>query len=251
MTFGIKRVPHIYKIPRNCLLVLVLLVDGCAAPFHGSPRVGAGPPDDTVSLFEPATVIQDHWQHMPFGRKTEYRLVHFDGKLALRAIGRESASGIIRRIRVDPDRCPILNWTWRVEQLQSTADIRAKDADDVAASLYLLFGDPGFLSDPNAVPTLRYVWTTDRVERNAVIDNPYMTGIVRNIVVRTGSEQLGKWMTESRNIVADFELAFGEKPKDPIEAFALFTDNDQTKQAVKAYYAEARLLCTKRTETLR
>ena len=97
-----------------------------------------------------------------------------------------------------------------MEQLQSAADIRTKDSDDVAASLYLLFGDPGFLSNPNPVPTLRYVWTTDRVERNAVIDNPYMTGIVRNVVVRTGSEQLGKWMTESRNIVEDFELAFGE-----------------------------------------
>ena len=52
-------------------------------------------------------------------------------------------------------------------------------------------------------------------------------------------------MTESRNIVGI------SKPKESIEAFALFTDNDQTKQAVKAYYAEARLLCTKRTKTLR
>ncbi len=78
---------------------------------------------------------------------------------------------------------------------------------------------------------------------DAVIDNPYMPGIVRNIVVRTGTEHIGEWITERRNIVADFKRAFGEEPTHAVEAFALFTDNDQTKEAVEAYYAYARLLC--------
>ncbi len=85
---------------------------------------------------------------------------------------------------------------------------------------------------------------------NAVIDNPYMPGIVRNIVVRTGTEHMGEWITERRNIVADFKRAFGEEPTNAIEAFALFTDNDQTKEAVKAYYADARLLCTRNAEAM-
>ena len=181
---------------------------------------------------------------MPLRWETEYRLAYLDGRLALRAIGRESASGVIRRVQVDPNRCPILEWTWRVEKLQSSADLRVKESDDVAASLFLLFGDPGFFSDPDPVPTLRYVWTTDRAVENEVIDNPYMPGVVRNIVVRVGAERIGQWVTERRNIVADFERAFGETPKDAIEAFALFTDNDQTKEAVEAYYASVRLLCT-------
>ena len=85
---------------------------------------------------------------------------------------------------------------------------------------------------------------------DAVIDNPYMPGIVRNIVVRTGTEHIGEWITERRNVVADFKRAFGKKPTHAIEAFALFTDNDQPKEAVKAYYADARLLCTRNAEAM-
>ncbi len=233
--------------PRNFLFAAVLLFNSSAAPTGTSPQVGAVAPKNTIFLFDPATVIQDQWQHMPLRWETEYRLAYLDGRLALRAVGRESASGVIRRVHVDPNRCPILEWTWRVEKLQSSADLRFKESDDVAASLFLLFGDPGFFSDPDPVPTLRYVWTTDRAVENEVIDNPYMPGVVRNIVVRIGAEHIGQWVTERRNIVADFERAFGERPKYAIEAFALFTDNDQTKEAVEAYYAYARLLCTTST----
>ena len=241
---------HIKGHPRNILFAVILLFNGCAAPTGTPPHVGAVAPKDTYSLFDPATVIQDQWQHMPLRWETEYRLVYLDGRLALRAVGRESASGVIRRVQVDPNRCPVLEWTWRVERLQSEADLRVKESDDVAASLFLLFGDPGFFSNPDPVPTLRYVWTNDRVAEGAVIDNPYMPGIVRNIVVRTGTEHIGEWVTERRNIVADFKRAFGEEPTNAIEAFALFTDNDQTKEPVEAYYADARLLCTRNAEAM-
>ena len=241
---------HIKGHPPNILFAVILLFNGCAAPTGTPPHVGAVAPKDTYSLFDPATVIQDQWQHMPLRWETEYRLVYLDGRLALRAVGRESASVVIRRVQVDPNRCPILEWTWRVEKLQSDADLRVKESDDVAASLFLLFGDPGFFSNPDPVPTLRYVWTNDRVAEGAVIDNPYMPGIVRNIVVRTGTEHIGEWVTERRNIVADFKRAFGEEPTNAIEAFALFTDNDQTKEPVEAYYADARLLCTRNAEAM-
>ena len=41
----------------------------------------------------------------------------------------------------------------------------------------------------------------------------------------------------------DFERAFGYTPKEAIEAIALFTDNDQTKEPVLAYYEWGRLEC--------
>ncbi len=150
---------------RNFLFAVVLLLNSCAAPTGTPPQVGAVAPKNTYSLFDPATVIQDQWQHMPLRWETEYRLVYLDGRLALRAVGRESASGVIRRVQVDPNRCPVLEWTWRVERLQSDANLRVKESDDVAASLFLLFGDPGFFSNPDPVPTLRYVWPNDRVPK--------------------------------------------------------------------------------------
>ncbi len=194
-------------------------------------------------LFDAATTIQDQWQHMPLRGTTEYRLAVMDGQLGIRAVGRKSASGLIRRVSVDPGKCPVIEWSWSVTRLQPGADLRVKEAEDVAASIFLMFGDPGFLFDPKPVPTLRYVWTNDRLPLDAIIDNPYLPGTVRSIVIESGAKHAGRWAIERRNISKDFEKAFGHSPKKNIQAIALFTDNDQTQQPVEAYYGWARVVC--------
>ena len=194
-------------------------------------------------LFDATTTIQDQWQHMPLRGETEYRLAVMNGRLGIRAVGRESASGLIRRVSVDPRQCPVIEWSWLVTRIQPDADLRVKEAEDVAASVYILFGDPGFLFDPKPVPTLRYVWTNGRLPLDAVIDSPYLPGTVRSVVVESGGGRAGTWVTERRNMLKDFERAFGYPPKENIQAIALFTDNDQTLQPVEAYYGWAQVVC--------
>lgn len=101
--------------------------------------------------------------------------------------------------------------------------------------MFLLFGDPGFLADPKPMPTLRYVWTNEAVPGESVIDNPYMPGTVRSIVVRQGHPKSMQFVVDRRHVDKDFERAFGMPPPGPIEAIALFTDNDQTAEPVEAY----------------
>ncbi len=222
------------------VLALAMLA-GCAA----APRPG----DSTASmaghkaLFHAATTIQDEWQHFPMRGQTEYRLAALDGQVAIRAVGQQSASGLLRRVSVDPAVCPTIEWSWYAAEIQPTADLRVKEREDVAASVFLLFGDPGLAFDPKPVPTLRYVWTNRNLPVGAVVDNPYMPGIVRSIVVQSGRPHLGKWVTERRNLAADFRQAFGYEPTERIHAIALFTDNDQTKEPVVAYYGWARVAC--------
>jgi len=183
--------------------------------------------------------------HLPLKGFTEYRLVAVGDQVAIRARGRRSASGLIRRIRLDPEHCPWLEWSWQVVQLQPDADIRKRDLDDVAASIFLLFGDPGDLDDPKPVPTLRYVWTTRRTPQESIVDSPYLSGIVESIVVESGAAKLGRFVNERRDIAADFERAFGHPPEEEVAAIVLFTDNDQTEEDVSSYYAWARALCNR------
>ena len=107
----------------------------------------------------------------------------------------------------------------------------------------MLLGDPGFLSAPDPVPTLRYVWTNDRVPKEKIVSNPYLRGTVRSIVIRSGPEDMHRWITERRNIIVDFEKAFGRPLKQLIHAVTIFTDNDQTTQNVEAHYGAARMIC--------
>jgi hypothetical protein len=192
-------------------------------------------------LFEAATAIQDSWMHLPLRGTTEYRLTANGNSVAIRAVAKNSASGLIRPVDIDADRCPTLEWRWRVDRLQEAADLRTKSKEDVAASIFLLFGDPGFMTNPTPVPTLRYVWTNGQHQKDEVIDNPYLPGVVRSIVVRT--DDVGSWHVEKRNIVRDYERAFGSPPKEPIHALALFTDNDQTREETVALYEWAKLYC--------
>ena len=54
--------------------------------------------------------------------------------------------------------------------------------------------------------------------------------------MRRGEKQLGQWLRERRNVINDFRRAFGREPPETVEMIALFTDNDQTREPVEAYY---------------
>ena len=230
--------------PHRSWLLVLLLLGGCAIPDPSGDGAPGKELRHQVTLFDARAAIQDAWFHMPLREATDYRLAVFDGTVAIRARGRHSASGLIRRIALNPHLCPEIEWTWAVTRLQATANLHEKSGDDVAASILLLFGDPGLLSSPNRVPTLRYVWTTDHAEPGAVIDNPYLSGMVRSIVVETRAVPVTSWVTARRHVANDFTLAFGEEPSEDIRAIALLTDNDQTGEPVEAYYGWARAYCT-------
>jgi len=215
---------------------------GCASG-GAAERPAAEHEPGVRELFSAATSIQDAWMHLPLKGFTEYRLVAVGDEVAIHARGRRSASGLIRPIRLDAARCPWLEWSWQVAELQPDADIRKRDQDDVAASIFLLFGDPGGLDDPKPVPTLRYVWTSRHTPQGSIVDSPYLSGIVQSLVVESGSAKLGHFVTERRNIAADFEHAFGHPPEEEASAIVLFTDNDQTEEDVSSYYAWARAIC--------
>lgn len=218
------------------------LLASCASPARQTP-LEDGSRLDRVPLFNPETVLEDAWQHLVLNGKTEYRLVAKGSRVAIRAVGTGSASGLIRRVSVDPSQCPVFEWSWSVSKLQAAADLTSKDREDVAASVFLLFGDPGFLFDPKPVPTIRYVWTNDKAAAGDVIDNPYLPGVVRSIVVERGAVTGGIWVTERRNVREDYRQAFGASPDAAIRAVVLFTDNDQTNEPVEAYYGAGHALC--------
>jgi hypothetical protein len=195
------------------------------------------------SVLRVSRIVQQRWQELVLRGRTEYSIAMLDERLVLRAEGRDSASALLREVEIDVFACHELVWSWRVDQLQEAADIRVKAKEDVAASVLLLFGDPGMLASPDPVPTLRYAWTNDSVAEETIVDNPYLPGVVRSLVVRSGDELLGQWLVERRNMHDDFVKAFGHAPDDELYAVALFTDNDQTQQPVQAYYEWIDIRC--------
>jgi hypothetical protein len=87
--------------------------------------------------------------------------------------------------------------------------------------------------------TLMYVWET-RKPLGSVVVNP-RSDRIRKLVVDSGPEHLGTWRVHQRNLVADYERAFGEKPG-PLMAIGKMTDADNTRASAEAWYGAIELL---------
>jgi len=187
------------------------------------------------------------WRHIHFDGSTEYRQVVVDGQAAIRARGIGGASMLARKlpravrhaVGTPEQGCTALSWTWRVDALQSGADIAVKAREDVAAAFYLQFADSATVKGP----VLRYVWTNRHYIPESVVDSPYLPGRERSLVVAAGLKQAGQWITVRRALEADFLHLFGGIRVPDLDGIALFTDNDQTGQPVRAYYRRATLSC--------
>jgi len=48
-----------------------------------------------------------------------------------------SASGLIRKTNIDPEKFPIIKWKWKVTNIYEKGDVRRKKGDDYPASIYI------------------------------------------------------------------------------------------------------------------
>src|SRR3546814_4685871 len=69
-------------------------------------------------------------------------------RLSIRAEGQRSATGLALAVDLDVETCPYLEWDWRVERLQEGANPYERALDDGAASILVMFGDPGDFAAP-------------------------------------------------------------------------------------------------------
>jgi len=226
--------------------VLELLIAGCAAPHVPAvPPAPSAAPEGLLPerLFSADNALFTPWTLIPIHGTGDWQVVVEPDGMSIRGHAAHSASAAMLAVNIDPVTCPLLEWQWLTESVQPSADLHTRAGDDVAAGLFVLFGDPGPPTHPHRVPTLRYVWAAhDQV--GDVIDNPYLPGTVRNIVVHSGDADVGRWITERRNVLEDYIAAFGKPPEQAIAAVALFVDNDQTGEPAAVRYREATAYCS-------
>jgi len=153
----------------------------------------------------------------------------------------ERAFGIRKEISVDLREYPYLNWQWRVNRLPPEGDIRRADRDDQALQIYLIFKTPGTMLSFQE-PSLSYIWDS-RAPRGLMVGSPQRSmDTVRYIVVRSGTEALGQWHWEKRNVSTDSRNAFintgKSQPLEIIRGILLFINTHHTKGKAEADMGE-------------
>jgi hypothetical protein len=206
-------------------------------------RFSRFPPGTTLAPWEP-------WFVRRGSTPTAYRVVDVDGVVALEADAQEGGSGLSRKIRIDPKRHPVLEWRWRVPADPDTK-VEVSSAASPLARLSLAFhGDANkldfddraklrlaMLLTANGLPyaSLLYVWMLD-VPAETVIRSPY-TDRVRMIVVESGAQRIGEWITVRRDVVEDYRRAYGEEPDD-IVAVGVMTDPGDDGSRRRSFYGD-------------
>ena len=195
--------------------------------------------------------IPKDWEELNFekiSRHTQYKLVEDEGTIVVEAKSHASASGLVRKMKVDIQEYPIIQWRWKVSNVIQNSDVRRKDGDDYAARIYITFEyDPkkvGFLRKTKykvgklllgdiPISAINYIWES-KTPVGTIVDNAY-TDFAKMIVVESGKEKVGQWVLEERNLYEDYIKAFNEDPP-LINGIAIMTDTDNTGEIATAYY---------------
>jgi hypothetical protein len=231
---------YLRKLSMRCSVVCVLVLCASCATLDKTPPDRR---DNLIVLLNPELGIGEHWEHRRLRRgDTTYTQVESTLGYTVQATGNKSASILFRLFEPINLGCNTLRWSWYVQKPQQGSELHTKGKDDVAASVFVLFGDPGIFYD-KPVPTLKYVWANDKHRKGEIITGPYHKKYIRTVIVRTGSSVTHELVTDRTNLNDDYLKAFDEARKDGIYGIAIFTDNDDTKEPIIAHYGRIDLLC--------
>ena len=198
------------------------------------------------------------WRPLAFNgisRHSEYDLVDDGGVTVVRATSDNAASGLMRPVRIDLERYPLLQWRWKITRLIDKADATRKEGDDYPARLYIVFDYDidrlrwlerlkydfyhAIYGEYPPLAVLNYLWD-GRLAVDTLLPNAY-TDHVQMIVAQSGDARLGEWVAQQRNVYQDYLRAFGEPPP-AVTGVAIMTDTDNTGEHALSYYGDIRFV---------
>ena len=177
------------------------------------------------------------WNPKIFKGETDYRLMKENGKVVVQATSHAAASGLIKKIEFNPAEYRFLRWSWKIDHTIKGGDEKIKAGDDYAARLYIVF--PSFFFWQTRA--INYIWA-NKLPKGESIPNAY-TSQTMMVAVESGSALAGRWLSEERDILADYRTLFGEDPK-KAGAIAIMTDTDNTGGSAVAWYGDIILSTT-------
>lgn len=112
---------------------------------------------------------------------------------------------------------PTLRWDWRVHTLPEGGNERESDTNDTGAAVYVTFSF-NFWGSPRSI---KYVHSA-----TLPVGTTLSYGTLKILVVASGKSQLGQWLTQERDVAADYKRLFGKEPPDEALSVTLWSDSD-------------------------
>ena len=176
----------------------------------------------------------DGWEKKEFKGLTDYSLALENDTTVVKATSQAAASGLVKKIVFDPRKYRYLRWSWKIDHTVAGGDETTKAGDDYAARIYVVFAGKYFWQ----TKAINYIWANN-LKVGDFLANAY-TASAMMVAVQSGPNNSGRWLTEERDIFADYQKLFGSDPGEA-SAIAIMTDTDNTGSSAQAWYGNITL----------
>ena len=162
--------------------------------------------------------------------KTEYTIGKNENGNFLKAVANNSASGLGKEIKINLNKTPFLNVTWKVEKDLKGIDEKTKKGHDYAARVFVV-KKTGVT--PLSNRAMNYVFSSNE-HLNVFHPSPFTKKSI-DYVLATTKDHLNEWVTVKVNVKEHFQR-FHDLELDEINGIAIMADTDNSKLSSISYY---------------
>ena len=162
--------------------------------------------------------------------KTIYTLGSNENGSFLKAVADNAASGLGKEIKVNLNKTPFINITWKIEKDLIGIKEDTKKGHDFAARVFAVKKTG---ATPLSNRAINYVFSSN-ADVGLNWPSPYTKKSIDN-VLSTTKENLNQWVTVKANVKEDFKK-FHNLDVNELDGLAIMSDTDNSKKKSVAYY---------------
>ncbi len=162
--------------------------------------------------------------------KTLYSLGTNENGNFLKSVADNAASGLGKEIKIDLNKTPFINITWKVEKDLSGINENTKKGHDYAARVFVIKKTGATLLSNRAI---NYVFSSNK-DVGLNWPSPYTKKSIDNVLSST-KKNINEWVTVKANVKNDFKK-FHELDVNELDGVAIMSDTDNSKMKSIAYF---------------
>ena len=162
--------------------------------------------------------------------KTVYSVGSNENGNYLKAVADNAASGLGKEIKIDLNKTPFINITWKIEKDLQGIKENTKKGHDYAARIFAIKKTG---ATPLSNRAINYVFSSNsEVGENR--PSPYTKKSIDNVLATT-KDNLNVWVTVKANVKEDFKK-FHDLDVNELDGLAIMADTDNSKMKSIAYF---------------
>ena len=162
--------------------------------------------------------------------KTIYTIGSNENGNFLKAVADNAASGLGKEVKIDLNKTPFINITWKIEKNLEGIKENTKKGHDFAARVFAVKKTG---ATPLSNRAINYVFSSNS-DVGMSWPSPYTKKSIDNVLAST-KNNFNKWITVKSNVKEDFKK-FHDLDVNELDGLAIMSDTDNSKKEAIAYY---------------